>query len=144
MTLSPPAPAASDSRLPPKLDVDKDGFVIAPAGVPNILYLPPKEGVAHLTAARASMAMFCSYLARLLQQPVADETGLNGAYDFRLKFAPVNAAPPEEEFAEPRASDPAPTLSRAVAGQLGLRLSAKRVPVNVLVIDHCERTPIQN
>ena len=146
LTVTPPVPAATDSRLPAKLDVDKDGFVIAPAGVPNIFYLPPKDGIAHLTAARATMAMFCSYLARLLQQPVADETGLEGSYDFRLKFAPENAASTEaaDDGGIPRASDPAPTLTRAVASQLGLKLTRKRVPVDVVVIDHCERVPTEN
>lgn len=146
MSKSPPVSSATDSKLPAKLEVDKDGFVIAPAGVPNIFYLPPKEGIAYLTAARASMSMFCGYLGRLLQQPVADETGLPGAYDFRLKFAPENAASAEaiDQAGVPHASDPAPTLPRAVASQLGLKLSSKRVPVDVLVIDHCERTPVEN
>jgi uncharacterized protein (TIGR03435 family) len=92
------------------------------------------------------MAMFCSYLARLLQRPVTDQTGLSGEFDFRLQFAPENAASSEaaDDSGIPRASDPAPTLTRAVAAQLGLKLTAKRVPVDVLIIDHCERTPVEN
>lgn len=75
------------------------------------------------------MAMFCSYLARLLQRLVAEETGLMGVFDFRLKFAPENAASDEAKDGSqtemPVASDPAPTLTRAVAAQLGLTLVAK-------------------
>jgi uncharacterized protein (TIGR03435 family) len=148
MTPSASPSTQADSALPPKLEVDKEGFVIPPPGVPNIFYLPPKEGVARLTAAHASISMFCSYLRRLLQQPVTDETGLQGSFDFRLKFAPETAALPDAgDEADPTtlpASDPAPTLTRAVAGQLGLKLLRKRVPVDVLVIDHCERTPVEN
>ena len=146
MRTSSPLDATSDSKLPAKLELDKEGFIIPPPGRPNILYLPPQGGVAHLTAAHASMAMFCSYLARLLQRPITDQTGLSGDFDFRLQFAPENAASSEaaDDSGIPRASDPAPTLTRAVAAQLGLKLTAKRVPVDVLIIDHCERTPVEN
>jgi uncharacterized protein (TIGR03435 family) len=37
-----------------------------------------------------------------------------------------------------------PDLFAAVQSQLGLKLEAKKVPVEVLVIDHMEKTPIVN
>jgi uncharacterized protein (TIGR03435 family) len=154
ITPSPPLPAEASptpaANRPGRLEVDKQGFIIVPPGSANIFYLPPKEGVARLSAARTSIATFCGYLGRLLQRPVADETGLKGVYDFRLAFVPESAAPTADAPGEtaspliPRASDPAPTLTRAIEMQLGLKMAKKRVPVEVLIIDHCERTPAGN
>ena len=98
------------------------------------------------------MAVLCNWLGVHLQQPVQDETGLAGLYDFHLAFATDSVTPlgrprsndvaaPADEL---RASDPAPTLPQAVEAQLGLKLELRSVPVDYLVIDHIERKPIEN
>lgn len=67
-------------------------------------------------------------------RPVQDATGLEGQYDF--KFDLIQYLPP----------DPAPGQQPDVAGmvlngleeQLGLKLESRKVPMEVLVIDHAE------
>jgi uncharacterized protein (TIGR03435 family) len=51
--------------------------------------------------------------------------------------------PPEPESEIPVATAPLPTLAGALQ-KLGLRLEAKKVSVDVLVIDRLEKTPIEN
>jgi uncharacterized protein (TIGR03435 family) len=46
--------------------------------------------------------------------------------------------------APPQASDPAPTLIRAVESQLGLKLERKKLPVDFLVVDRAEKIPTEN
>jgi uncharacterized protein (TIGR03435 family) len=66
---------------------------------------------------------------------VVDETGLKGRYDFVLSGvtmgpAGVNASAPEENTT---------SIFTALREQLGLKLEPRKVPVEILVIDHVER-----
>ena len=147
----PPGEAPESLFSRGKVDVDKEGFAVLPPGASTILAFRGKDGLARLTAARTSMATFCTYLGRLLQQPVVDETGLSGAYDFHLKYVPDIATPGNEGITAaevdgdtPRALDPAPTIRMAVSTQLGLKLQSQKVMLEVLVIDHIARVPTEN
>jgi uncharacterized protein (TIGR03435 family) len=76
---------------------------------------------------------------------VIDRTGLAGHYDFTLEFAgwrgPGGAFPPPLPDGQ---VDTAPFLFDALRGQLGLMLTEKKAPLDVLVIDHVDRIPTDN
>jgi uncharacterized protein (TIGR03435 family) len=93
----------------------------------------------HLPARNATMADFASLLQRaVLDRPVVDKTGLNGKYDFDLDWAAdetqfggeVPVAPPGAQ---------SPPFFVAIEQQLGLKLEAKRGPVQALVIDSAQK-----
>jgi uncharacterized protein (TIGR03435 family) len=91
----------------------------------------------------ATLARFAERLSRELGSPVIDETRLTGKYNLTLKWTPDErqtnsggVAPPED--------DAGPSISAAVRDQLGLQLSVRKAPVDVLVVDHVQRTPIPN
>ena len=74
-----------------------------------------------------------------MDEPVVDQSGLSGRYDFTLKFTPdaPQAAlgigvPPPHAADNP---DAAPDLFTAFQQQLGLKLESAKAPVDVLVID---------
>ncbi|HEY1744319.1 MAG TPA: TIGR03435 family protein [Granulicella sp.] len=71
-----------------------------------------------------------------LKRPVVDRTGLKGYYNFTLRWAPDEGAPPEGDVA-------APSIFTAVQEQLGLKLEPVKASVQVLVIDNLER-PSEN
>jgi uncharacterized protein (TIGR03435 family) len=146
LTPSPPTPEGETqpTGLPRKLDLDKEGFAILPTGMATLITVPAQNGVTRVTAARQPLSTLISYLGRILQQPIVDETGLAGIFDFHLAYAASH--PPEhvEASALPEASEPAPTIVQAVEKQLGLRMERRRVPVDILVIDHIERRPVEN
>jgi uncharacterized protein (TIGR03435 family) len=87
---------------------------------------------------------------------VEDKTGLTGKYDFTLKFddsrrgAVVVGSHARAAMAEAGASandvgSGLPTIFKAVEQQLGLRLvKAKGFPLDVIVIDHAEKAPVEN
>jgi uncharacterized protein (TIGR03435 family) len=82
-----------------------------------------------------------------LGRPVTDTTGLTGQYEIRLYWVSNTGAaqPPGKDGGAPAASDPGgPTLMQALQNQLGLRLEAKRGPVEFLVVDRMERLPTEN
>ena len=64
-------------------------------------------------------------------RPVVDKTGLDGAYDFKLDWAPDDS---------PAATDAsAPTLFRALQEQLGLKLEPSRTPQEIFVVESTEK-----
>ena len=80
-----------------------------------------------------SMTQLAQFLQRV-GRPVIDKTGLPGAYDFDLAFAPL--APP----AAGAAADPSlPTIFIALEEQLGLKLQSTNGPLDVIVIDSIEQ-----
>lgn len=103
----------------------------------------PKEGGSHmnwsdgkLTAMNASMQQLADFFSRQLGQPVQDSTGLMGVFDLKLEWTP-------DERSQDSSKD-APSLFTAVQEQLGLKLQARKVSVDVLVVDRAERNPTEN
>lgn len=77
---------------------------------------------------------------------MVDRTGLVGNFDITLTWAPdePTAVPAagSDNFGRDNASDP--TIFTAVREQLGLKLQAAKEPLEVLVIDHAEKVPVEN
>ena len=65
---------------------------------------------------------------------VVDLTGLDGTFDFDLRWSQQNL----RATADPTLSD-APSIFTALREQLGLKLELRRGPRDVVVIDHVER-----
>ena len=90
-----------------------------------------------------SMAEIASrFLANRLDRPVIDKTGLAGLFDAHLEFDRDNAVTTPDNPGGP-ADTASPSIFTAVQEQLGLKLSADKGPVEVLVIDHVEK-PSEN
>jgi len=84
-----------------------------------------------LIAGGYPMAEFQRFLTRQTQRVVLDRTGLPGAWDFELTFAPPDVAA--------ASITDTPSLFTALPEQLGLKLEATRGPAEVLVVDRIER-----
>jgi uncharacterized protein (TIGR03435 family) len=98
--------------------------------------LPPSVAGRHSWGARnVTMSFIANQLAGMgsLDRPIADETGLTGAFDFALEWS---HDPAEGGM---QADDPSfLTFQEAIQEQLGLKLESKRGPAEVLVLDHIE------
>jgi uncharacterized protein (TIGR03435 family) len=141
----------------------KDGFPVLPPsmggrGGTSMIVM---NGNIRLTANKQTMSGLSDMLSVQFDLPVVDMTGLTGKYDFTLYFAPeglmgmkmMGGPPPPPLPGEggggmPMASAPDsqsnPSLFSALQEQLGLKLEQRKGPVNLLVIDHLEKTPIEN
>jgi uncharacterized protein (TIGR03435 family) len=127
--------------------VDRDGYPSLPATAGP--YLAMMNGRTRWVAKNQSAREIAERLEIQLRRPVIDATGLNGRYDFDLKWATVTRMrPPAITASEPAGPgielDAGPTLAVALQEQLGLRLQAKKVPIDVPVIDHVEKAPTEN
>jgi uncharacterized protein (TIGR03435 family) len=95
-------------------------------------------------------------LGQLLRRPVLDRTGLTRRYDFVLEFTPdlsgiplppppgAAGGPPPPGGPDQNASDPGSSIASAVEKQLGLKLTSGKATLDVIVIDHVEKTPAEN
>ena len=68
---------------------------------------------------------------------VLDKTGLKGRYSFMLNY--TRGAPQANG-----AVDAAPDFFTAVEEQLGLKRVPKNEPVEIIVVDRANRTPVEN
>jgi uncharacterized protein (TIGR03435 family) len=86
-----------------------------------------------ITSNRMQMNKLAMLLSRMTRMPVLDKTGLDGFYQFDLRYA--NEAVPEGEN---------PSIFTAVQEQLGLKLESRKGPVEVLVVDRAQQIPVEN
>jgi uncharacterized protein (TIGR03435 family) len=91
-----------------------------------------------IDARNTTMDLFAKVLAREMDYPVIDQTGLQGPFNFKLHWTPDRRRPPDTGSAEDI------SIFTAIQEQLGLRLQSQKAPVDVLVIDHIERAPAEN
>jgi uncharacterized protein (TIGR03435 family) len=94
------------------------------------------NGRGNLVVTNATMDRFAEILSRQMDLPVVNQTGLEGVFNVKLKWTPENARPAAP--AEAPATE-GPSIFTAIQEQLGLRLHAQKVPIEVLVIDHAEK-----
>jgi uncharacterized protein (TIGR03435 family) len=92
------------------------------------------NGVATMDAMAITMDRFAEVLSRQMDLPVVNRTGLEGIFDLKLRWSPINS--------RPTAADSGPTIFTAIQ-ELGLRLQSQKTPLAVLVIDRAEK-PTEN
>jgi uncharacterized protein (TIGR03435 family) len=78
-----------------------------------------------------SMDLFAEGMRFFVNRPVINQTGLDGKYDFHLKWTPDDAPTSTD-------SNAPPSLYTAMPEQIGLKAEASKGPTDVLVIDHAE------
>lgn len=118
--------------------VGKDGQKLKASEDPGESTFEPTPKTKTIKMAHMSMRMLARILTEVMGKPVVDLTGLKGTFDFTLDGS--NYTPPDT----PGQPDVAYMFTHALQNQLGLRLENRRLTVNMLVIDHIDRTPTQN
>jgi uncharacterized protein (TIGR03435 family) len=89
---------------------------------------------------RTPLSQLTDMLSRVLQTPVVDKTGLTGRYDITINVAkylqdlqPTNGPP-----------DVVSVLMSGLQEELGLKLESKKTPLDLVIVDHAEKTPAEN
>jgi uncharacterized protein (TIGR03435 family) len=128
-------PALVTTDNPPETALGPDG---RPRPAIRIEFLP--TGIV-IHAPGASLAVLSETMSRFTERPVVDLTGLEGQHQFDVTFAPEML----RGLPWTRTSDdaPAPTLFEAVQ-EYGLKLEARKVPIEMLIVTHIEKTPTEN
>jgi uncharacterized protein (TIGR03435 family) len=104
---------------------------------------------------RLTMPRVAAVMERFVDRPVVDMTNLTGVYDMELSLTPEDyrgmlirsaitagvAIPPEAQRLA--MTDIGESLASALQA-LGLRLEPRKAPLDVMVVDHAERSPSEN
>jgi uncharacterized protein (TIGR03435 family) len=108
-----------------------------------------------LEGRKMKVSSIVNVLSAFMDRPVVDMTNLKGNYNFVLELTPEDframsiraaiaagvALPPQAiQMAEAASGD---SLSNAL-DKLGLKLESSKAPLEVIVIDHAEKTPSDN
>jgi uncharacterized protein (TIGR03435 family) len=122
------------------------------------------DGMIHMENSQMPMASFIELIARFVDKPVVDETGLKGKYDITLDMSMADmanmarsagiagvggpgmggrgggapAAPAEA------ASDPSGGSIFQTVQSLGLKLEPKKNALDMIVVDKGDKTPTEN
>jgi bla regulator protein BlaR1 len=116
------------------LIVGKNGHKLSAEGS---IAEPMKTMIGDLVVSKMNMSALATIIGFDLKRPVLDETGLKGDFAFRLQWA--------RGLGESGGEDPSkPSIFAAVQEQLGLKLNSTTGPIEVLVIDSVNRTPVEN
>lgn len=148
------APGSDPASLPTEDEsrqkIEEMAAAFSAGGKPaGFLQTSERNGVSYLTAFGLSMPRFADLLSNRVGRDIVDQTGLKGSYEIRLSYSPgegmqrsttVRIGP--DGVATPVEADPAaPSLFSALQSQLGLKLESRKVPVETIVVDSCDRAP---
>ena len=124
---------------PPPL-ADKDGF--PDMHFPSDFQIAPGKamflqegGHVRWTANQVSMSRLVETMAGNLDRPLVDLTDLHDAYDFSIYAKFPEDLGRDEVF---------PVAYGKLMEQLGLKLESRKMPVDVLAIDHVDKIPTEN
>jgi uncharacterized protein (TIGR03435 family) len=118
------------------------------------------DGTMRIDTRKMTMTALAELVAAFLDYPVRDMTEIQGNYDVALDFSPedlrigsksagVIAVGSPVGAAVGRPGDASPDSSGSSAiytslQQLGLKLDRRKLPIELIVIDHLDKTPTEN
>jgi len=123
--------------------VGKNGHKLQPTDVEGSPSF--QTGKLNLTGKGATVGQLVEFLSRELREPIIDQTGLSGRFNYFLdinayvseelrKSGDSNGAPPEA----------AGIIALALQSQLGLRMEARKATVETIMVDRVDRAPTEN
>ena len=123
----------------------------------------PKDGAFLYSCRNTTLAQLADKLPEVAgaagyfnNRPMVDMTGLEAAYDFDITWSPpvrvygtggrggAPAGGPSASGVAASAPTGGITIFEAIEKQLGLKLATEKHPMQVVVIDHADRTPTEN
>jgi uncharacterized protein (TIGR03435 family) len=121
---------------------------------------PSSDGKSmHFENSRITMAQFAEGMSPMVDRPIVDMTELKGFYQVAFDISmeelmaiarkaganiPVGRGGGDAGRGTPEAIDPSGGSIFTSVQQLGLKLEARKLPIDNLVIDHAEKMPTEN
>ena len=138
--------------------VGKSGFKLKPVGGEPEGRMRMKVGPKGLQmSGPTTLAALSDGLSQMMDRPVVDMTGIPGTYQIDLEWVPDEREgggmmATMKGMAEAASGDPhgdplgphGQSLSGALQEKLGLKMEARKSPVDMLVVDGAEKVPTEN
>jgi uncharacterized protein (TIGR03435 family) len=99
----------------------------------------PDQARMQVTFLRTPLAALTDLLYGVLRTPVVDETGLTGKYDVNInmmKYVSMGS--------DGGSIDPVGLIMTALQEELGLKLESRKVALDLLIVDHAEKSAGEN
>lgn len=129
-----------DQKVLPHLALvpGRGGAKLKPSTQPQLQGIQTRGRINHK---QMPTSLLVSLLSRFERQTIVDHTGLQDVYEIKLEWAPDNSL----AAAVPNAPPPdRPNLFEAVQQQLGLKLEARRGPLEILAVVQAAQVPEDN
>ncbi|MBZ5578170.1 MAG: TIGR03435 family protein [Acidobacteriia bacterium] len=148
-----------------KMNIQRSGNGTVISGGPNgrMRVEMGQNGQMHMEISKMTMAQFADTLTPFVDRPVVDMTELKGNYQVSLDLAmeelltmaraaglgvpgmaPPGGGQPGQQQPAAAASDPSGSSIFATVQQLGLKLDARKAPMDMIVVVHLEKAPTEN
>ena len=125
------------------LVVAKSGPKFHESGTEGDSDIRPDPGRMSVVVHRQPVSQLVEMLSNVFHTAVVDMTDLKGRYDITLNLAKYAAElAPKGPGEAP--IDPAALIMTALQEELGLKLESRKLPLELLIVDHAERTPVEN
>jgi uncharacterized protein (TIGR03435 family) len=146
-----PAPTDGGAQVRAVATSDSSGTVNT-ASVNGNSKMVPRENGMRLEWTKMNTTGMVELLGRFVDKPIVDMTELKGRYDLTLDIGledlinlaraqGINVPIPRDTS---RAAEPGASSVFSAIQQYGLKLEPRRAPIELLVIDHVEKTPTEN
>jgi len=124
------------------LSIGKNGFKGKEAKTEGDMAMEPNQAAMSVTISRAPISQLVNMLGQIVRAPIVDNTGLTGRYDLTLNIAKYAADMAER--GKEISMDPMAMIVPILQEELGLKIESKKIPLDLLIIDHLEKSPIAN
>jgi uncharacterized protein (TIGR03435 family) len=122
--------------------VAKGGHKLKPSeGEGEMEVKPSGSGKMAAAFSHVTLAQLAEFASSPLQGVVVDQTGLKGSYDFTLDMSPFMGG---GDFRPTGIEDVITMIIQAANEQLGIKIEQKKVPAEILIVDHAEKVPVEN
>ncbi len=149
--------AGPDPKMPPRTDADKLRIsrTISSPDAGNAAVSVSHDGSIHLEAERITMLGLSELLSTYVDRPVIDMTDVKGVYQLALdisgedirsltKARTAAAGAGGRRAPDDDVSIPVGSSVHAAVQRLGLKLESRKMPLETIVVDHCEKMPSDN
>jgi uncharacterized protein (TIGR03435 family) len=108
--------------------------------------IQPNRALLSVAVQRAPVSQLVEMLSNVLRSPVLDQTGLKGRYDITINVAKYVAefGGKHGEGAAEAPPDLLSIITMALQEELGLKLESRKAPLDLLIVDHADKMPVEN
>jgi uncharacterized protein (TIGR03435 family) len=118
--------------------IAKGGHKMKPSEGEGEMQIKPTGKGLTVAFTHVTLAQLAEFASSPLQGVIVDRTGLPGAWDFTLDPSSVMMTQPVDR------QDAINMIIQLLSEQLGIKIEEKKVPAEILIVDHAEKIPIEN
>jgi len=118
--------------------VGKNGHKLKPSEGEGEMEMKPTGKGLQVAFTHVTLSQLSEMASSPLQGVVVDQTGLKGAFDFSLDVSAMAMQTPADR------EDAIGMIIQVLNDQIGIKIDQKKVPAEVMIVEHAEKIPVEN